>query len=228
MQFPQEFGPEFTNISRNSILYINPSLTFHSFQVPTFAIHLPWRFPALLRRSTPGLSSSASPAAFASSHTPPTLHLKPPAAPTEDSTSKTSTSEDEFRRVFSFLDADSDGKISAEELRDYFDSIGESLSYDDAKRIIGEFSNGSLLLGYGEFVRLMELRDGDGDVVLRQAFEVYEVEKGSGFITPEGLRQVLRRLGDVKSLQECKAMIRVYDLDGNGVLDFHEFYKMMT
>lgn len=144
------------------------------------------------------------------------------------STSKTSTSEDEFRRVFCFLDADGDGKISAEELRDYFDSIGECLSYDDAKRIIGEFSNGSLLLGYGEFVRLMELRDGDGDVVLRQAFEVYEVEKGCGFITPEGLRQVLRRLGDVKSLQECKAMIRVYDLDGNGVLDFYEFYKMMT
>ncbi|KAL0366142.1 UNVERIFIED_CONTAM: putative calcium-binding protein CML41 [Sesamum radiatum] len=144
------------------------------------------------------------------------------------STPKTSTSEDEFRRVFSFLDADNDGKISAEELRDYFDSIGESLSYVDAKRIIREFSNGSLLLGYGEFVRLMELQDGDGDVVLRQAFEVYEVEKGSGFITPEGLRQVLRRLGDVKSLQECKAMIRVYDLDGNGMLDFHEFSKMMT
>ncbi|XP_011074483.1 probable calcium-binding protein CML41 [Sesamum indicum] len=165
------------------------------------------------------------------------LRFKPYAAtpPTETaspdggiSTSKTSTSEDEFRRVFCFLDADGDGKISAEELRDYFDSIGESLSYDDAKRIIGEFSNGSLLLGYGEFVRLMELRDGDGDVVLRQAFEVYEVEKGCGFITPEGLRQVLRRLGDVKSLQECKAMIRVYDLDGNGVLDFYEFYKMMT
>ncbi|KAK4434482.1 putative calcium-binding protein CML41 [Sesamum alatum] len=147
-------------------------------------------------------------------------------------TPKTSTSEDEFRQVFSFLDADSDGKISAEELGDYFASVDDSLTYEDAKRIIREFSNSrdeeSLLLEFADFVRLMELRDSDGDVVLRQAFEVYEVDKGSGYITPAGLRQVLHRLGDVKSLQECKAMIRVYDLDGNGVLDFHEFSKMMT
>ncbi|KAH6816925.1 hypothetical protein C2S51_000528 [Perilla frutescens var. frutescens] len=142
-----------------------------------------------------------------------------------------SSKEDEFRRVFQFLDADNDGKISADELTAYFATFGDSLSREEAERIIGEFSEGSKLLEFGEFVRVMELRGGDGDGdgvdVLRQAFEVYEEEKGSGCITPAGLREVLRRLGDVKSVQECKAMIRVYDLDGNGVLDFDEFCKMM-
>lgn len=147
---------------------------------------------------------------------------------------KSISKEDEFRHVFRFLDADNDGKISADELTAHFATIGDSLSREEAERIIGEFSKGGgegpLLLEFGDFVRVMELRDDGGDVdgVLRRAFEVYEEEKGSGCITPEGLRKVLRRLGDVKSVEECKAMIRAYDLDGNGVLDFDEFYKMMT
>ncbi|KAI3465011.1 hypothetical protein Pfo_021674 [Paulownia fortunei] len=140
--------------------------------------------------------------------------------------------EGEFRQVFRYFDANNDGKIAADELSAYFASIGDSVSHEAAEKIIREFSKGSaedsLLLGFGDFVRLMELRDTEDDKVLRQAFEVYVVEKGSGCITPEGLRQVLRRLGVVKSYRECEAMIRVFDLDGNGVLDFHEFHKMMA
>ncbi|KZV20209.1 Calmodulin-like 41, partial [Dorcoceras hygrometricum] len=146
--------------------------------------------------------------------------------------------EDEYWRVFRYLDTDKDGKISANELRDYFASVGDSVSADEAKKIIQEFSRSkggggedSMRLEFGEFVRMAELRDGDdvdNVVILRQAFEVYEVDKGSGFITPEGLRCVLRRLGDAKSYQECEAMIRTYDLDGNGALDFYEFQKMMS
>ncbi|PIN05462.1 Calmodulin and related proteins (EF-Hand superfamily) [Handroanthus impetiginosus] len=149
------------------------------------------------------------------------------------STPRTSAKDDEFRQVFRFLDADNDGRISADELKAYFASVGESVSHADAVKIIKEFSAdgdeaSNSLLSFEEFVRIMELRgSGDDDVVLRQAFEVYEVEKGSGCITAEGLREVLCRLGDVKTLQECRAMIGVYDLDGNGVLDFNEFYKMM-
>ncbi|KAL0325692.1 UNVERIFIED_CONTAM: putative calcium-binding protein CML41 [Sesamum radiatum] len=143
-----------------------------------------------------------------------------------------SSKEEEFRQVFRYFDANNDGKISAEELSAYFASTGDSVSLEEAEKIIREFSNDgageSLLLEFGEFVRMMELRDAEDDKVLRQAFEVYVVEKDGGCITPEGLRQVLRRLGDVKSHQECEAMIRVFDLDGNGVLDFHEFHKMMT
>ncbi|KAK4429129.1 putative calcium-binding protein CML41 [Sesamum alatum] len=149
--------------------------------------------------------------------------------------SSPSSKEDEFRQVFRYFDANDDGKISAEELSAYFASTGDSVSLEEAEKIIREFSNDgaavgeeeSLLLEFEEFVRMMELRDAEDDKVLRQAFEVYVVEKGGGCITPEGLRQVLRRLGDVKSHQECEAMIRVFDLDGNGVLDFHEFHKMM-
>lgn len=62
---------------------------------------------------------------------------------------------------------------------------------------------------------------------LRRAFEMFEAEKGCGCITPRGLQKMLSRLGEVRSDEDCVAMIRVFDLDGNGVLDFHEFLQMM-
>ncbi|XWS21101.1 hypothetical protein CRYUN_Cryun30bG0026500 [Craigia yunnanensis] len=86
-------------------------------------------------------------------------------------------------------------------------------------------NNGDNLLEFKDFVKLMEGDKEGGDI--RRAFEMYEVDKGCGCITPVGLQQMLNRLGDVKSYEECVAMIRVFDLDGNGVLDFHEFQQMM-
>ncbi|GFY86137.1 calmodulin-like 41 [Actinidia rufa] len=137
---------------------------------------------------------------------------------------------DEFRQVFHYFDTDGNGKLSSDELQAYFESVGESMSSDEARRAIMEFDkDGDEVLVFGEFVELMERGDHEErDEDLRRAFEMFEVEKGCGCITPKGLQQVLKRLGDAKSREECKAMIRAFDLDGNGVLDFNEFNKMMT
>ncbi|KAL3505254.1 hypothetical protein ACH5RR_035095 [Cinchona calisaya] len=162
----------------------------------------------------------------------PVFRSKSKSSSTSNSSPKSSTKEDELRQVFAYFDDNKDGKISVEELRAYFASVGDSLSREEALRIINEFDkDGDNLLEFREFVQLIEQDDhkDDGEnYIIKKAFEMFEVEKGSGCITPNGLQQVLNRLGDAKSLQECKAMIRVYDLDGNGVLDFNEFYKMMS
>ncbi|PSR99700.1 Calcium-binding protein [Actinidia chinensis var. chinensis] len=151
-------------------------------------------------------------------------HPKPKNSPSSPLSPK-----EEFRQVFHYFDADGNGKLSSDELRAYFESVGESMSPDEAQRAIMEFDkDGDEVLVFGEFVELMERGDEEGDNDLRRAFEIFEVEKGCGCITPKGLQQVLKRLGDAKSREECKAMIRAFDLDGNGVLDFNEFNKMMT
>ncbi|XP_027149668.1 probable calcium-binding protein CML41 [Coffea eugenioides] len=143
----------------------------------------------------------------------------------------TSTKENELRQVFSYFDDNKDGKISVEELRAYFSSVGDSMSRDEAQRVILEFDkDGDNLLEFGDFVQLIET-DNKGDEAndyVKKAFEMFEDDKGSGCITPKGLQLVLNRLGDPKSLEECEAMIRAYDLDGNGVLDFNEFHTMMS
>ncbi|XP_027356963.1 probable calcium-binding protein CML41 [Abrus precatorius] len=138
--------------------------------------------------------------------------------------------DERLKDVFDHLDVDKDGKISSKELTDYFASVGESVSHKVAMRVINEFdSDGDELLDFADFVRLMKEEESDElEDILRSAFEMFEVEKGCGCITPKGLQQMLRQLGDVKSQDECAAMIRAFDLDGNGFLDFHEFQQMMS
>ncbi|KAK7351682.1 hypothetical protein VNO77_11298 [Canavalia gladiata] len=141
-----------------------------------------------------------------------------------------SPKDDGLKDVFDHLDVDKDGKISSKELMDYFASAGESVNHKLAKRVIDEFdSDGDELLDFEDFVRLMKQEEGgESEGILKSAFEMFEVEKGCGCITPKGLQQMLLQLGDVKSHDECAAMIRAFDLDGNGFLDFHEFQQMMS
>ncbi|CAL5367181.1 unnamed protein product [Camellia sinensis] len=154
-------------------------------------------------------------------------NLSSPRTPRSPITPKTTTREDELREVFRHFDGDNDGKISAVELRAYFASIGEYMSHEEAQGVIGELDgDGDNLIDFSDFMRLMKKEGEDED--LKAAFEMFEFEKGSGRITPKSLQRVLSRLGDVKSDNECEAMIRVFDTDGNGVLDFHEFNQMMA
>ncbi|KAG1348166.1 Calmodulin-like protein [Cocos nucifera] len=149
--------------------------------------------------------------------------VSPPSFRTKDRT-------DELREVFRHFDRDRDGKISGGELRAFFMSIGEEIPVEEAEAAISELdSDGDRLLDFGDFVGLMEKEGGEGeDEDLRKAFEMFEVVKGSGRITPRGVQRMLSRLGDERSFEECKAMIRAYDLDGDGELDFHEFHRMMS
>lgn len=142
------------------------------------------------------------------------------------------TRDNELREVFRRFDENGDGKISAVELRSFFASIGEYMSHEEAQGVIDELdTDGDGKVHFDDFVSLMRMdgREGAGsDVDLRRAFEMFEYEKGSGCITPKGLQAMLERLGDKKSYEECEAMIRAFDVDGNGVLDYNEFNRMMA
>jgi len=156
--------------------------------------------------------------------------MSSPGSPMQPPTPKGSAREEELKQVFSHFDEDRDGKISALELRAYFRSIGEYMSHEEAQAVINDLdSDGDKLLDFQDFLKLMK-RDGSGgdDQDLKKAFEMFEWEKGEGCITPRGLQRMLQRLGDTKSFDECKAMIQVYDTDGDGVLNFNEFHQMMA
>ncbi|EPS71378.1 hypothetical protein M569_03381, partial [Genlisea aurea] len=134
----------------------------------------------------------------------------------------------ELDEVFRHFDANSDGKISASELRSYFASIGDHMSLEDAELIIGHFDrDGDNQLCFQDFKRMME-EENDRDADLMAAFGVFEVERGSGRITPRSLQRALRQLGDPKSYDDCVAMIGVFDSDGKGELGYGEFHRMMA
>ncbi|RLN22371.1 putative calcium-binding protein CML41 [Panicum miliaceum] len=134
----------------------------------------------------------------------------------------------ELREIFRHFDRDMDGRISGREMREFFASMGDgglaALGQGQGLGLDGAGGGGDdLMLGFDDFVRIVESKGGEEEERedLRRAFEAFEAVKGSGRITPRGLQRVLSQLGDEPSVAECEAMIRAYDDDGDGELDFH-------
>ncbi|KAL6954249.1 hypothetical protein U1Q18_044971 [Sarracenia purpurea var. burkii] len=137
----------------------------------------------------------------------------------------------EVQMVFRYLDENGDGKISAAELQRSVRAVGGELSREEARLAVESLDeDGDGLLGFEEFGKLMEEdeeeEEEERDEELRQAFGMYEMG-GSGCITPTSLKKMLSRLGESTTIKDCKAMIRKFDLDGDGVLNFDEFKIMM-
>ncbi|PUZ52946.1 hypothetical protein GQ55_5G014300 [Panicum hallii var. hallii] len=146
------------------------------------------------------------------------------------SSASTSTSS-ELGSLFAAFDKDADGRISAAELRLCMKAtLGEDVSAEDAEALVASVdADGDGLLDGDEFARLVHAEVGEEERHrgLRQAFGMYEME-GQGCITPTSLKRMLSRLGAHQEIDDCRAMICRFDLDGDGVLSFDEFKIMMN
>lgn len=134
-----------------------------------------------------------------------------------------------FEHVLRYFDEDGDGKISPSELRQRLGEMGGELLPREADMVIEALdSDGDGLLGLEDFVTLMEVGGSEEQKLkdLREAFEMYDTDK-SGFISPKNLKRMFKKMGESKSIDECKAMINHFDLNGDGVLSFEEFRIMM-
>lgn len=153
----------------------------------------------------------------------------------------------QLKSVFATFDKNNDGFITKQELRDSLNNIGMAMSEKEIADMIRKVdSNGDglidldefcesfySLLGRGEMNEEEQGNDGGGDgdegeVDLKEAFDVFDGDK-DGVITVEELGLVLSSLGfkEGKKLEDCKEMIRKVDMDGDGMVNFEEFKKMM-
>lgn len=137
--------------------------------------------------------------------------------------------EHELTDVFQHFDADGDGKISADELKSVLASLGdEDLSEEELTAMIKEAdSNGDGYIDLTDFIRLNTGSDFNKDSELYDAFTLFDVDK-KGYITAQGLYEIMKRLGEQSSLDDCHLMIKRVDSDGDGVVNFCEFKQMMT
>ncbi|XP_020203919.1 probable calcium-binding protein CML25/26 [Cajanus cajan] len=135
----------------------------------------------------------------------------------------------EFERVLKYFDEDGDGKISSHELRKRVGMMGGELLLKEVETLIEELdSDGDGLLGLDDVVNLMEAAGEEEKLKdLAEAFEMYHDTQMFGFITPQSLQRMLERLGESKSMDQCRAMIGHFDLNGDGLLCFDEFRVMM-
>ncbi|XP_019163350.1 PREDICTED: calcium-binding protein CML39-like [Ipomoea nil] len=146
----------------------------------------------------------------------------------EDSSSSFSSEEDGscYERVFAYFDEDGDGRVSAAELQRAVRAVGGELTAEEAEEAVRlSDSDGDGMLGIEDFTKLMEGERKEDE--LREAFGMYAM-KGTDYITPKSLKKMLCRLGESTTTHNCKAMIRRFDLNGDGVLGFDEFKIMMS
>ncbi|XWS72964.1 hypothetical protein CRYUN_Cryun02cG0084600 [Craigia yunnanensis] len=154
----------------------------------------------------------------------------------------------ELKRVFATFDKNGDGFITKQELRESLKNIRLFMTEKEVEEMVVKVdANGDGLIDFDEFCILCQAMDGhheegvrrgeDGNgaveegVVegeLKEAFDVFDKDK-DGLISVEELGSVLCSLGlkEGNKMEDCKAMIRKVDMDGDGMVNFDEFKRMM-
>ncbi|KAG8091429.1 hypothetical protein GUJ93_ZPchr0012g20003 [Zizania palustris] len=158
--------------------------------------------------------------------------------------------------VFSTFDHDGDGFITAVELEESLKRLGIAVSNAEAAAMVSRVdANNDGLIDIHEFRELYdsipkrrkhlpsiaaaaaeedEEEEEEDERDLRDAFDVFDVFDGNkdGLISAEELGTVLgslglHRHGGRPAVAECRYMIRLVDSDGDGMVSFEEFKRMM-
>ena len=90
-------------------------------------------------------------------------------------------------------------------------------------------SDGNGAIDFPEFLTLMtkNLEDCDAEDILLESFKVFDRD-GSGFIGVSELDRVFKLLGQEFKDYEIEAMIKAADADGDGLVGWDDFAKMMN
>nr|GMD13997.1 calmodulin-like protein 3 [Ipomoea batatas] len=140
----------------------------------------------------------------------------------------------ELHRVFIMFDRNGDGKITRKELSDSLEKLNIHVPEKELIQMIEKIDvNGDGHVDMEEFGALYEaLLDergvGGDEEDMREAFNVFD-QNSDGFITVEELRSVLVAMGlkQGRTVDDCKNMIAKVDVDGDGMVNYDEFRKMM-
>ncbi|CAE6039643.1 unnamed protein product [Arabidopsis arenosa] len=137
----------------------------------------------------------------------------------------------DLEAVFAYMDANRDGRISAEELKKSFKTLGEQISDEEAEAAVKLSDiDGDGMLDFHEFAQLIkgndEFTEEEKKSKIMEAFRMY-IANGEDCITPESLKMMLMKLGESRTTDDCKVMIQAFDNNADGVLSFDEFALMM-
>lgn len=116
-----------------------------------------------------------------------------------------------------------DVKISRRELENVLRCLCSDPPTDEEVSAIVAAGDGE---GCVTMADLGKICESDGEEELREAFKVFDAN-GDGKISAEELLEVFLAMGDVCSIEDCRRMIGVVDSDGDGLVGFADFAKMM-
>eukprot|EP00437_Effrenium_voratum_P044386 CAMPEP_0181477754 /NCGR_PEP_ID=MMETSP1110-20121109/42382_1 /TAXON_ID=174948 /ORGANISM="Symbiodinium sp., Strain CCMP421" /LENGTH=525 /DNA_ID=CAMNT_0023603071 /DNA_START=51 /DNA_END=1628 /DNA_ORIENTATION=- len=137
-----------------------------------------------------------------------------------------------LRQTFEALDANGDGLLTAEELKDGMlkANLGDLLDGIDLEAIMeGVDADGSGLIDYTEFLAAtLDKKCYLQEDVCYTAFSVFD-QDGDGHITLEELKKILENGSVEEALRgrSSEEILKAVDTNGDGSIDFEEFMAMM-
>ncbi|KAK4487324.1 hypothetical protein RD792_006066 [Penstemon davidsonii] len=136
---------------------------------------------------------------------------------------------EELKQVFDKFDSNKDGKISPEEYKSILKALGKGNFLTKEVQKIFEIADldGDGFIDFHEFVEVQKKGGGVKTADLHRAFQAFDIDN-DGKITVDEVYELLRKLGERCSLQDCRKMVRAVDSNGDGVIDSDEFISMMT
>ena len=134
----------------------------------------------------------------------------------------------ELRKVFQAMDENGDGKLSKEELFNYYaKEMGPEQAEEEAKRIMNEVdTDNSGFVDYTEFIKAtLDYKTISSAQFLKRAFDVFDKD-GNGTISASELKKVLSG-GSLTDDSIWNGIIKTVDLNGDGEIDFKEFERII-
>jgi len=136
----------------------------------------------------------------------------------------------EFQDAFSIVDTDHDGFVASSQLGQVLKSIGENPTDAEVQDMINEIDfDGSGTFEFPEFLNMMarKVSDLEAEDEIREAFQFFDRD-GNGYITRHELKSVMMNLGEKLTDHECNQLVEEADIDGDGKIDYEEFYFLMA
>ncbi|KAJ6931193.1 hypothetical protein NC652_014634 [Populus alba x Populus x berolinensis] len=127
----------------------------------------------------------------------------------------------EFREAFSLIDKDADGFITMEELATIVQSLDRRPTKEEIQDMICDVDlDGNGTLDFEEFLNIMGRKQKENVTEeLKEAFKVFDRNQ-DGYISAN-------ETSDDESGREAEQMIREADVDGDGLVSYEEFARMM-
>ncbi|KAL5201290.1 hypothetical protein ABZP36_035644 [Zizania latifolia] len=132
---------------------------------------------------------------------------------------------DEMKKVFDKI-AGVAGRVSRKDMQALLERFGKADAANEARRMIcvADYKKDGCM----DFDEFMEVhRNGVLLADIRRAFFVFDTD-GDGRISAEEVMDVLLKLGERCSLEDCMQMVKEIDRNHDGFVDMDDFMAMMT